>query len=360
MNTSNWAEAGRDCSMMNNKSLMITALFVFTVIGAYSIYKPFLLSLTVAMLLTMATYNLTKKMIKFFKSRKISAGIATLLLMLIIFAPIVYMATTGVGYISQLSVEKINHVTAVFKTFGEEIPIIKDWIATALSDEKIAGYIRYATSYVTTAGSVGLGFVKNMVLVLVFYFLINYYGERFFELVRALMPISKIKSAKMIHEVSSTMEVVFYSIIVTAIFEGVLFGVMVSYFGYDGLLFGMIYGFASLIPIVGGAVVWIPVSLYAWTTINANTAIFIASYSVVVISIIADTFIKPVIIKVIKEDLLKSNIEVNELVIFFSILAGMSTYGFWGMILGPAITSFLIAITKIYIDYNIKEQAAAK
>ena len=346
--------------MISNKSLMITALFVFTVIAAYSIYQPFLLSLTVAMLLSMATYNLTKKMIKFFRSRKLSASVATLLLVLIIFAPIVYMATTGVGYMAKLDVEKIKHVTVVFKTFGEEIPFVKDWVHTVLSDEAIAGYIHDATSYLTTAGSVGLGFMKNMVLVLVFYFLINYYGERFFELIRALLPINKMKSAKMIHEVSSTMEVVFYSIIITAIFEGFLFGIMASYFGFNGLLFGMIYGFASLIPIIGGAVVWIPVSLYAWTTIDANTAIFIASYSVVVISIIADTFIKPVIIKVIKEDLLKSNIEVNEIVIFFSILAGMSTYGFWGMILGPAITSFLIAITKIYIDYNYKEQLTAK
>jgi len=45
------------------------------------------------------------------------------------------------------------------------------------------------------------------------------------------------------------------------------------------------------------------------------------------------------------------------MVIFFSILAGMSTYGFWGMILGPAITSLVIAITKVYIDYNYKEQS---
>jgi len=339
---------------------MITALFIFTVIGAYSIYKPFLLSLTVAILLTMATYNLTKKMIAFFHSRKISAAIATILLILIIFAPIVYMATTGVGYMSELNVEKIKHVTVVFKKFGEDIPLVKEWILNGLSDEKIAQYVQSATSYLTTAGSVGLGFVKNMILVLVFYFLINYYGERFFELIRALMPVSKMKSAKMIHEVSSTMEVVFYSIIITAIFEGFLFGILTSNFGFNGLLFGVIYGFASLIPIIGGAIVWVPVSLYAWTTIDANAALFITSYSVVIISIIADTFIKPIIIKVIKEDLLKSTIEVNEIVIFFSILAGMSSYGFWGMILGPAITSFLIAITRIYIDYNSKEQLLVK
>jgi len=343
--------------LINNKSLTITVLFLLSLVGAYTIYQPFLLSIVVAILLTMATYNLTKKLIKYFNSRKISAIITSFLLVLILFAPIVYMATIGVEYISKLDVTMINKVTSGVKTFTEDIPYVKEWSQVGLSDAKIAGYIQDSTSYMTSAGSAGLGFVKNMFLVLIFYFLMNFYGERFFELIRALMPVSKMKSAKMIHEVSSTMEVVFYSIVVTAIFEGFLFGVMVSYFGFNGLLFGVIYGFASLIPVIGGAIVWIPVALYSWSNMDANTAMFITGYSVVVISIIADTFIKPVIIKVIKEDLLKSTIEINEIVIFFSIIAGMSTYGFWGMILGPAITSFLIAITKVYIDYNHKEQS---
>ena len=344
--------------MISNKSLTITILFILSLIGAYSIYKPFLLSIVVAMLLTMATYNLTKKMILQTGSRNISAIIATLLLVLIIFAPIIYLATVGVGYAAQLDISVINDITSSIRKY--EVPYFKEWLNSALSDEKIAGYLQSSTTYLTAAGSVGLGFVKNMILVLVFYFIINIYGERFFELVRALMPVSRMKSTKMIHEVSSTMEVVFYSIIVTAIFEGVLFGVMMSYFGFNGLLFGVTYGFASLIPIIGGAVVWLPVSLYTWSKIDVQSAIFIASYSIIVISIIADTFIKPVIIKVIKEDLLKSTIEINEIVIFFSILAGMSTYGFWGMILGPAITSFLIAITKVYIDYNYTENTKEK
>jgi predicted PurR-regulated permease PerM len=339
---------------------MITVLFMLSILGAYSIYKPFLLSVIVAMLLTMGTYNLTKKMIKFFKSRKISAAVATLLLTLVIFAPIVYIATIGVSHAANMDITTVQKVTSIVKNFAKDIPYIQEWIDASFSDMQIREYIQDSTSYVTTAGSMGVGFIKNMLLVLIFYFLINYYGERFFELIRALMPVSKMKSAKMIHEVSSTMEVVFYSIIVTAIFEGFLFGMMLSQFGFDGLLFGVIYGFASLVPIIGGAVVWIPVALYSWTKIDANTAIVIAGYSVIIISIIADTFVKPVIIKVIKEDLLKSTIEINEVVIFFSILAGMSTYGFWGMILGPAITSFLIAITKIYIDYNYKEQAIGK
>jgi len=339
---------------MNKSTLLVTALFVLGLMGAYSVYQPFLLSMTVAILLTMATFNLSKKLVSFTNSAKISSVISTILLSLLLFAPIVYLGTIGVDYIYKLDNEGIKDTINSVKVFIEQVPILKGFSQQYLSDTKITEYIQDSTHYMTAAGSAGLGFMKNMFFVVVFYFFINFYGDRFFDVLLALLPVSPKKGARMMQEVSATMEVVFYSIIVTAILEGFLFGIIVSYFGFNGLLFGVIYGFASLIPIVGGIIVWAPVSLYAWTKIDTHSAIIIASYSVIMISIIADTFLKPMIIKVIKEDFLKSNMQISSVVIFFSILAGMSTHGFWGMILGPAITSFLIAITKVYLDYSDK------
>lgn len=339
---------------MTKTTLLVTALFVLGLMGAYSVYQPFLLSITVAILLTMATFNLSKKLVALTNSAKISSAISTLLLSLLLFAPIVYLGTIGVGYLSQMDNAGIKDTINTVKVFVEEVPFLKELSQQYLSDAKITGYIQDSTHYITVAGGAGLGFMKNMFFVVVFYFFINFYGDRFFDMVLKLLPVSPVKGTRMMQEVSATMEVVFYSIIVTAIFEGLLFGIIMSYFGFNGLLFGVIYGFASLIPIIGGIIVWAPVSLYAWTKIDSHTAIVIATYSVIMISIIADTFIKPMIIKVIKEDLLKSTVQINSIVIFFSILAGMSTHGFWGMILGPAITSFLIAITKVYLDYSEK------
>ena len=339
---------------MTKTQLMITALFVLGLVGAYSVYKPFLLSITVAMLLTMGTFNLTKKLLKVTHSYKISAAISTVLLSLLLFAPIVYLATVGVGYISHLDKSGIRETINALKELISQVPFLKELSSQYLSDEKITEFIKDMTRYITTVSSMGFGFMKNMFFVVVFYFFINYYGNRFYEAILALLPVPPKRGEKMIQEVSATMEVVFYSIVVTAIFEGFLFGIMMSYFGFNGLLWGVIYGFASLIPIIGGIIVWAPVALYAWTKIDSQTAIIIASYSIIVISIIADTLIKPMIIKVIKEDFLKSTLQISPLLIFFSILAGMSTYGFWGMILGPAVTSFLIAITKVYLDYTEK------
>ena len=337
---------------MTKSSLMITALFVLALVGAYSVYQPFLLSLVVAVLLTMGTFNLTKKLVIYTNSAHISAGISTLLLTLLLFAPIVYLATIGVGYISQIDDAGIKETIHFVQDRVVDMPFLKELSVKYLNDEMIAYYIEESTTYLTLAGGAGLGFMKNMFFVVVFYFFINYYGSRFFDVFLKLLPVSPVKGERMMQEVSATMEVVFYSIIVTAIFEGFLFGFIMTAFGFNGLLFGVIYGFASLIPIIGGIIVWAPVSLYVWTKVDSQTAIIIATYSIIMISIIADTFIKPMIIQIIKEDFLKSTIKINSIIIFFSILAGMSTYGFWGMIVGPAITSFLIAISKVYLDYN--------
>ena len=339
---------------MTKSTLLVTALFVLALMGAYSVYQPFLLSVTVAILLTMATFNLSNKLVMTTKSAKISSSISTLLLSLLLFAPIVCLGTIGVGYISQLDNAGIKDTIHTVKTAIEQVPIFRELSQKYLSDANITHYINESTHYITVASSAGLGFMKDMFFVVVFYFFINYYGDTFFDTILTLLPISPRKGAQMMQEISATMEVVFYSVIVTAILEGFLFGAIVSYFGFNGLFFGVVYGFASLIPIVGGIIVWAPVSLYAWTKIDSQTAIVIASYSVLMISIVADTFLKPMIIKVIQEDFLKSTIQINSIVIFFSILAGMSTHGFWGMILGPAITSFLIAITKVYLNYSEK------
>ena len=340
---------------MKKTDSIIAILFAFSLVGAYSIYQPFLLSMIVALLLTMATANIHQNISTRIKSEHLSAILLTTLLFTILFVPIIYIATIGVQYLSEIDAELITRTTMKLSSLAEGIPVLDQWIEHNLNNQKILELIRSSTATITKAGSQGFGFIKNIFFVILFYYVLNLYADKLFSLMRSFLPMRDEEGHKILAEISSTMEIVFYSIIVTAIFEGFLFGIMISLFGFNGLLFGMIYGFASLIPIIGGAVVWVPVSLFAWSTLNTNTAIVIAVYSIVVISIIADTFIKPMIIKYIKDDVLHSSVKINELLIFFSILAGMSSYGFWGMILGPAITSFLIAISRVYIKLYGKE-----
>ena len=48
------------------------------------------------------------------------------------------------------------------------------------------------------------------------------------------------------------------------------------------------------------------------------------------------------------EYLKEDDARVDELVIFFAIIAGLATFGFWGMILGPAITALFLTLLKLF------------
>jgi predicted PurR-regulated permease PerM len=343
---------------LSSTSLVMLLLFGLALYGGYVVYAPFLLPMAVAMLLNMATYSLTKRLTRRFGRRGVSAVVMTLLMTLTLFAPLIYIVTTGATFVSQVDKATIREMLESIR----HLPWIQVWFEDLGSDyfsvEKVFSGLQSSAHYLTSLGSAGLGFVKNMFLVVLFYFVINLYGDKMFVLIRQLIPISQLKSARMIHEVSSTMEVVFYSTIATAVLEGFLFGVFVGTFGFNGLLLGILYGFASLVPVIGGALLWAPLSLYAWSQSDLQTAWMVALYSIVVISIVADTFVKPLIIKIIQKDLLKGSVEINEFVIFFAIIAGISSFGIWGMILGPAVTSFLVAMTRIYIDFSQNETIA--
>lgn len=143
-----------------------------------------------------------------------------------------------------------------------------------------------------------------------------------------------------------------YSTVIIAILEGVIFAIGAICLDYDPFFWGIAYAFSSLIPVIGGAIIWAPIALYEFSVGNLNAAIFIAVYTIVVNAIIADTFIKPIIIGFINKKFSRKgeseDSSANSLIIFFAIIAGMSVYGFWGIILGPAATSLFISLLRIY------------
>ena len=193
---------------------------------------------------------------------------------------------------------------------------------------------------------------KDILFVTIFYFFLQLYGHKIGSFFQDIVPLNPGQTQKLYYSSSNTMSIVFYSILVTAFFEGTLFAIIAYAYDFDALLFGLLYGVASLIPIVGGALLWIPLGLYQVVNGDTNSAIVIVTYSILVISIGADTFVKPMIIKYINVAFIKSKVPVNELLTFFAIFAGLSSFGFWGMIIGPAVTGFFLSLLNLYKEMS--------
>jgi len=331
----------------------VAILFATSLYWMYLLYAPFVLTITIAALLAVSTSNIQDMLYKLLKSRFRAAFASSLLMAVLFFAPLGYFLATLTIKLNSIDPLVFKGIEAYIKEFIQNPPeylqFIKPYAIDALKELNVNALTSKAISLTGTVGAFSAGFLKNAFLIIIFYFFAQYNGAYIVEFLKRVIQISVDETTLLAKELSAVMSVVFYSIIVNAMFQGVLFGIAISFMGYNGLLFGIMYGFASLIPIVGGALMWLPFMLYEFSVGNTSNAVFIALYSIIVISIIADTFIKPLIIKEINNRLLKEDdTRINELVIFFSIIAGLTTFGFWGMILGPAITAFFLTILKLF------------
>ncbi len=336
---------------MKSSRLFFAAIFLTVFYAILRLYQPFLLNIAIASLLSIATYSINRKLLHVTKNRIIAALLSTLLLLILFFSPMVYVITSIGATVNNFDPTIIDKTVTYISSLNFKLPDTLSFAQPKLDDFfhslDITNMTKTALSYAAFIGKNSANFLKDMFLIVLFFFFANLYGKEFIYYAKNLTPLNNKEIDLVFMEVSNVMGVLFYSILVTAIFEGALFAMIGMLYGYDGLLFGILYGFSSLIPVVGGALIWLPICSYELALGNTITAVVIASYSIIVISIVADTFIKPLIIKYINS-FTKAPTKVNELLIFFAIIAGLSTFGFWGMILGPAITALFISILNLY------------
>ncbi len=329
---------------------------LIVVIGYYlfRVFSPFIGNITIAVLLALATSKMHRYFLAKFPGTILPALISTLILALIFFAPIIYIITNAATFVAQIDFAHLNQTMSEIKKWIASLLTSQDWLRSLQMSEYTAQLdinkiINWLFTTATYLGKKSANFIKDTLLILIFYFFANLYGKSVLAYFQRIIPLRPEDSATIFENLTGVMGVVFNSIIATAIFEGVLFGIIAQVYGYNGVLMGILYGFASLVPVIGGMLMWLPVSIDLYFSGNTTGAIVLALYSIIVISFVADTLIKPIIIKYI-DDIMsqEEHSRINELLIFFSIIAGLSSYGFWGMIIGPAVITLMISVLDLY------------
>ena len=334
----------------------LIAIAIVMIFFMVELFNPFLKAICVAALLAIATNSLTIFIQKNLKSRIVASSVMTVMLTSLFFVPIVYCIFSFANFFNQVDqqflITTIDNMKIFIQNFSSDLPFLKTSLNDITSKIDVGKTVENIFSIGAYLGKNSATFMIDIVMILIFFFFFTLYSSSITTFIQNLLPIKNEDSVILFNESSNVMTVVLYSILVTAIFEGFLFGFFLTFFGYDGLLFGVLYGFGSLIPVIGGVIMWLPIVIYEATTGSSTNAIIIAIYSIVVISIIADTFIKPMIIKYINKKVVKKPTSLNELLIFFSIVAGLSTFGFWGMIIGPAMVTFFISTMHLLKKYS--------
>lgn len=101
----------------------------------------------------------------------------------------------------------------------------------------------------------------------------------------------------------------------------------------------VITGFASIIPIVGTGLIWIPVCIYFFATNHTWQGSFMIGWGFLVIGV-ADN--------VLRFLLAKKMADVHPVVTVLGVIIGLKFFGITGLIFGPLIISYFLILLKIY------------
>lgn len=212
------------------------------------------------------------------------------------------------------------------------------------------------TSIVSTLPKVGQvlmdgisGFAINVaVLVLVLYYMLIG-GSKMEAYIYDLLPFSERNKKEVLKEINMIVTSNAIGIPLLAVIQGGI--AMLGYWIFNApspFLFGFLTCFATIIPVVGTAIIWLPLALYMALTGDWVNAIGLAAYALIVITNV-DNLIRFI--------LQKQMADIHPLVTIFGVIIGLSLFGFMGVIFGPLLISvFLLCFNMFKRKYLQKEE----
>lgn len=320
------------------------------------LFFPFLKSFFIALLLAIAISPLYRKVEAKIHSYErfapvaslLSAGLVTLGLSLVIFLPIAV-------FLYQL-LDRPSNTLEMIRTIGNKIDLFTTYLPSYLAwlkdplDQLILqakvhqeAILAFLAQWLGSGLKTFLTMVGEMAMIVVFFFFLIWYGRSITLFFLPIVPLARSIKREFLGEMMTTTAVVFYTLVGVMIAQGLAFGIFIAFFeGYNPFLLGFMTGMSAIIPVVGTALVWVPVAVNEYLRGHVLNAFIISLYSWAMMAFLIDNFVKLLILNYVNHTLGNGKGRINEFVIFFAMVGGLATFGFWGLILGPAIVAFSI------------------
>jgi predicted PurR-regulated permease PerM len=181
-------------------------------------------------------------------------------------------------------------------------------------------------------------FQVAMMLIALFFFLVD--GGRLVDWIDARVPLRPGQFRGLLEDFRQTSVSVLVSSIGTAAIQTVVAVVGYLIARAPNVLFLALATFVlALVPAVGGSVMVVAVALLLLATGHALAGGFLVVWGVAVVSL-SDNFARPY--------LLKGGMELHGGLVFFALLGGLAVFGAIGLVLGPMILTFLVAVLRLY------------
>ena len=181
-------------------------------------------------------------------------------------------------------------------------------------------------------------FMVNFLLLLFVLFFVLRDHDKLIAFIRHALPLSRSQEDILFKEVKDVSKSALLGSLLTALTQGIVGGFGLWLAGFPGVFWGVVMAFASLIPFVGTALIWVPAALYLAVTGEIEWAGFMLLWGALVVGSI-DNFLRP---------LFMQGSSMSTVVVFFSLIGGLQVFGLMGLIYGPLVFAVALVLFKIY------------
>ncbi|HEX8824245.1 MAG TPA: AI-2E family transporter [Archangium sp.] len=320
------------------------------------VMSPFFNAFFLAAVLAGAFYGMHTWLTRRFRGRDgLSAGIICVGTVLALLAP---LAALTAFIVSQV-IEGVNYLSGIVEQRGLEgllayVPgPLHDPAARMLErfQTQSAGMWQTVQEQLTTRGATAaqtvggvvaatgsVAFQVVMMLIALYFLLVD--GRRLVGWLESVSPLKRGQTTELLTEFRGVTKSVLVSTIATAGVQAVaaLVGYLITRVPVP-IFFAAVTFFFALIPAVGAAVVCLAAALILLATGHPVAALVLAIWGIVVVGL-SDNIVKPL--------LAKRGMHMHGAIIFFALLGGLAVFGAVGLLLGPLIVAFFLAVLRIY------------
>jgi len=321
------------------RKIATTVILILLIVLAIFLLRPLLLSIVAGIILAFIFAPIYKWSNKYIKSKNLLALLFSICLVLLIILPVIFLALPLLEqaikiYLASEHVDIISLIGRLFPILtASEIPII----IQSLFDSSISRMLNSLTNFLSIDNLVNYS-LKSFVVLFTFFFALRD-KEQIILYVKRLLPFSKETEKKLFERSRGITSSVIYGQVVVGILQGIIAGIGFFIFGVpNALFFTLLASIAGILPILGTALVWVPIAIFLLVGGNTFSAI-----GVVIIGLFAstiDNLIRPLIVS--------KKTKMHPAVVLIGMIGGLFLFGVLGLILGPLILAYLIIIVEIY------------
>jgi predicted PurR-regulated permease PerM len=181
-------------------------------------------------------------------------------------------------------------------------------------------------------------FSTTMMLIALFFLLLQ--GPELVTWIDRILPLGPGQTQELLHEFKRTSYAVVVSTLVTAAVQAIaaLIGYLIARVPHPIFFAGLTF-FGALIPAIGAAGFALAAAGLLLITGHPYMALFLAIWAVTVVALV-DNVVKPI--------LLRGGMNMPGAVVFFALIGGLGAFGPIGLVLGPMIVAFFVALVRMY------------